>query len=59
MGRLAVDQGLRGQGMGQFMLMNALHHSLQAAADIATMAVVMDAKMPWLQIFISTSASYH
>jgi predicted GNAT family N-acyltransferase len=44
LGRLAVDQGLRGQRMGQFMLMNALHRSLHAAADIATVAVVVDAK---------------
>ena len=44
LGRLAVDQGLRGQGMGQFLLMDALHRSLQAAAGIAAMAVVVDAK---------------
>jgi len=42
LGRLAVDQGLKGQGMGQFMLMNALHRSLQAAASIAAMGVVVD-----------------
>ena len=44
LGRLAVDQGLRGQGVGQFLLMDALHRSLQAAAGIAAMAVVVDAK---------------
>jgi len=44
LGRLAVDQGLRGQGMGQFLLMDALYRSLQAAAGIAAMAVVVDAK---------------
>jgi GNAT superfamily N-acetyltransferase len=44
LGRLAVDQNLKGQGMGQFMLMDALHRSLQAAAGIAAMAVVVDAK---------------
>jgi len=44
LGRLAVDQGLKGQGMGQFLLMDALHRSLQAAASIAAMAVVVDAK---------------
>ncbi|MDD4943752.1 MAG: GNAT family N-acetyltransferase [Rhodoferax sp.] len=44
LGRLAVDQGLKGQGMGQFLLMDALHRSLQAAAGIAAMAVVVDAK---------------
>jgi len=44
LGRLAVDQQLKGQGMGQFLLMDALHRSLQAAAGIAAMAVVVDAK---------------
>jgi predicted GNAT family N-acyltransferase len=44
LGRLAVDQQLKGQGMGQFLLMDALHRSLQAAAEIAAMAVVVDAK---------------
>ncbi len=44
LGRLAVDQELKGQGMGQFLLMDALHRSLQAAAGIAAMAVVLDAK---------------
>ena len=44
LGRLAVDQQLKGQGMGQFMLMDALHRCLQAAVGIAAMAVVVDAK---------------
>ena len=44
LGRLAVDEGHKGQGMGQFLLMDALHRSLQAAAGIAAMAVVVDAK---------------
>ncbi len=44
LGRLAVDLQLKAQGMGQFLLMDALHRSLQAAAGIAAMAVVVDAK---------------
>jgi predicted GNAT family N-acyltransferase len=44
LGRLAVDQRLKGQGMGEFLLMDALRRSLQAAAGIAAMAVVVDAK---------------
>lgn len=44
LGRLAVDQGFKGRGLGQFMLMDALHRSLRAAAGIAAMAVVVDAK---------------
>jgi len=43
-GRLAVDGSLRGQGRGAFLLMDALHRSWQRAAEIAAMAVVVDAK---------------
>lgn len=46
LGRLAVDQGQRGKGMGEFLLMDALHRSLDAAAEIAAMAVIVDAKDP-------------
>ena len=44
LGRLAVDQSLKGQGIGQFLLMDALRRSLEAAADIAAMAVIVDSK---------------
>jgi predicted N-acetyltransferase YhbS len=44
LGRLAVDQRMKGQGMGQFLLMDALWRSLDAAAHIAAMAVLVDAK---------------
>lgn len=44
LGRLAVDQGMKGRGAGEFLLMDALRRSLVAAADIAAMAVVVDAK---------------
>ena len=44
LGRLAIDQACKGQGLGQFLLMDALYRSLQAAASIAAMAVVVDAK---------------
>lgn len=43
-GRLAIDQPCKGQGLGQFLLMDALYKSLQAATTIAAMAVVVDAK---------------
>jgi len=43
LGRLAVDQGRRGKGLGEFLLMDALHRSLMAAAEIAAMAVIVDA----------------
>ena len=42
--RLAVDQHHKGQSLGQFLLMDALYRSQRVAADIAAMAVVVDAK---------------
>lgn len=44
LGRLAIDQLCQGKGLGQFLLLDALYRSLQAAAAIAAMAVVVDAK---------------
>jgi GNAT superfamily N-acetyltransferase len=44
LGRLALDQSQRGKGLGEFLLMDALHRSLEAAAEIAAMAVIVDAK---------------
>ena len=44
LGRLAVDQRAKGKGVGEFLLMNALHRCAQAATDIASMAVLVDAK---------------
>lgn len=43
-GRLAVDSRVKGQGMGEFLLLDALRRSLANAAEIAAMAVVVDAK---------------
>ena len=44
LGRLAVDESMKGKGAGQFLLMDALRRSVEAAANIAAMAVVVDAK---------------
>ena len=44
LGRLAVDQCQKGQGLGAFLLLDALHRSLMAAAEIAARAIVVDAK---------------
>ena len=44
LGRLVMDQSSKGQGLGQSLLLDALYRSLQAAAAIAAMAVVVDAK---------------
>lgn len=44
LGRLVVAQAQKGKGFGTFLLMDALHRSLTAAAEIAAMAIVVDAK---------------
>ena len=44
LGRLAIDQSVRGQGLGEHLLLDALHRSLTHADQIAAMAVVVDAK---------------
>jgi len=44
LGRLAVDQSTKGQGLGEHLLLDALQRSLTHADQIAAMAVVVDAK---------------
>ncbi|HEX6016511.1 MAG TPA: GNAT family N-acetyltransferase [Burkholderiaceae bacterium] len=43
LGRLAVDESTKGQGLGEHLLLDALHRSLAHADQIAAMAVVVDA----------------
>lgn len=44
LGRLAVDQKYRGQGMGESLLVDALKRSLSASTQIGIVAIVVDAK---------------
>lgn len=44
LGRMAVDRSLRGRGLGEFLLLHALERSLLASKEIASWAVVLDAK---------------
>ena len=44
LGRLAIDQSARGQGLGEHLLLDALNRSLTHADQISAMAVVVDAK---------------
>lgn len=44
LGRLAVDLCLRGKGVGEHLLMDALRRALEASREIASVAVVVDAK---------------
>jgi GNAT superfamily N-acetyltransferase len=43
LGRLAVDQHYRGKGIGEFLLMDALHRAHAQISQIASVAVVVDA----------------
>lgn len=44
LGRLARDKSISDKGVGEFLLMDALHRSWRHAQHIASMAVVVDAK---------------
>lgn len=44
LGRLAIDRAAKGQGAGEFLLVDALRRSLEGAQHIGAMAVVVDAK---------------
>ena len=44
LGRLAVDQTARRQGVGEFLLVDALRRCLEGAQHIGAMAVIVDAK---------------
>jgi len=43
LGRLAVDRSFQAQGIGEFLLMDALRRALIQSAEIAAAAVVVDA----------------
>ena len=44
LGRLAVDQGRRGRGFGETLLVDALRRSWRLSKQIGSVAVVVDAK---------------
>jgi predicted GNAT family N-acyltransferase len=43
-GRLAVDSAFRGRGLGEMLLMDALHRCLSGSMKVASAAVIIDAK---------------
>lgn len=43
LGRLAVDRRHQGQGIGEFLLLDALHRALRQSTEVAAAAVVVDA----------------
>jgi GNAT superfamily N-acetyltransferase len=44
LGRLAVSEKFSGQGLGEFLLMDALYRCLQQSKHVASAAVLVDAK---------------
>jgi GNAT superfamily N-acetyltransferase len=44
LGRLAVDRNRRGQGLGEFLLMDALRRALFGSETVASFAVLVEAK---------------
>ncbi len=44
LGRMAVREDLKGQGLGEFLLLSALDRALRASREVASWAVVVDAK---------------
>jgi ribosomal protein S18 acetylase RimI-like enzyme len=44
LGRLAVSIEFRGQGVGEFLLMDALHRSFSSSKQIASAGIIVDAK---------------
>lgn len=44
LGRLAVDARYKGRGYGEVLLIDSLRRAFQATADVASFAVVVDAK---------------
>jgi len=44
LGRMGVERGLKGQGLGELLLMDALKRAWRASREVASWAVVVDAK---------------
>jgi predicted N-acetyltransferase YhbS len=44
LGRMAVAQSLQGQGWGEFLLLHALERAWHSSRQVASYAVVVDAK---------------
>ncbi len=44
LGRMAISQLLRGKGLGEFILVNALERALMGSRQVASWAVIVDAK---------------
>ncbi len=50
-GRLAVDREQQGQGLGEALLLDAIHRVIRASTTIAVYAIIVDAKNERAQAF--------
>lgn len=50
-GRLARDQRVRGEGMGELLLADALRRVLGAGSELGIFAILVDAKNDWARAF--------
>ena len=58
LGRLAVDERHHGEGIGEFLFMDALHRSQGQSGPIAAVAVVVEAIDEQAERFTSISDSF-
>ena len=52
LGRMAIAQTMRGQGLGEFLLLHSLERALQASRQVASWAVLVDAKEDAREFYI-------
>jgi len=52
LGRMAVDLSFQGQGLGESLLINALERALIASRQVASWAVIVDAKAGARQFYL-------
>lgn len=52
MGRLAVDRKYQGQGLGEILLLDGLERSCTHSSQIASFAVVVDAKKNAVEFYL-------
>ena len=53
LGRLAIDNRFQGQGLGKFLLIDALKRSFETAKTIGSFAVIVDPIDPYAENFYS------
>jgi GNAT superfamily N-acetyltransferase len=55
LGRMAVSESLRGRGLGEFLLMHALERAWLGSLQVASWAVVVDAKSGAREFYVKHS----